>query len=235
MNLSTLSGRPSPEDRAKNINFLRMLYTLFAVELLIAVVWTSFALSYYDKFGKGIERWWEFTIVSGVICLILILASITVPVLRKFPIGVAIYAVFTLCFMHFASYLCLVDKTFLVYYGLWLLFAVAIGFAIYAWSLVDKTNTLVSLLVVTSSCLLIFLDFLIFTDIKFLWLLLVLLGVLVFGFYLNYDVRKMVRGGIAEYSTDDPYTGAVRIWLESVLVFCRFIELLGRGCCKNKH
>ena len=98
----------------------------------------------------------------------------------------------------------------------------------------QRSNTLVSILVVAASCLLIFLVFLIFTQIKFIGLLLVLLGVLVFGFYLNYDVRKMVRGGIAEYSTDDPYTGAVRIWLESVLVFCRFIELLGRGCCKNK-
>lgn len=235
MNLSTLSGRTSPEDRAKNINFLRMLYTLFAAELLVAVIWTSFALSYYDNFGKGIEKWWEFAIATGVLCLVLILASIIVPALRKFPVGAAIYGIFTICFMHFVSYLCLVDKTHLAYYGLWLLFAVAIGFAIYAWSLVDRTNTLVSILVVTSSSLLIFLTFLIFTQIRFLWLLLVLLGVLVFGFYLNYDVRKMVKGGVAEYTTDDPYTGAVRIWLESVLVFCRFIELLGRGCCKNKH
>ena len=235
MNLSTLSGRTTPEDRAKNLNFLRMLYTLFAVQLLIALIWTSFALSYYDKFGKGIEKWWEFAIATGVICLLLILATIIVPALRKFPIGAAIYAVFTLCFMHFVSYLCLIDDTYLVYYALWLLFAVAVGFAIYAWSLVAKSNTLISIMIVTASCLMIFIVFLIFTEIKFIGLLLVLLGVLVFGFYLNYDVRKMVRGGIAEYSTDDPYTGAVRIWLESVLVFCRFIELLGRGCCKNKH
>jgi len=235
MNLSTLSARTSPEERAKNISFLRMLYTLFAVELLIALIWTSFALSYYDKFGKGIERWWEFAIATGVICLILILASILVPALRRFPIGAAIYGVFTICFMHFVSYLCLIDKTFLVYYALWLLFAVAVGFAIYAWSILDRSNTLVSIMVVTASTLLIFIVFLIFTEIKFIGLLLVLLAVLVFGFYLNYDVRKMVRGGIAEYSTDDPYTGAVRIWLESVLVFCRFVELLGRGCCKQRH
>lgn len=235
MNLSTLSARTSPEDRAKNINFLRVLYSLFALQLLIAIIWTSFALSYYDKFGRGIERWWQFAIVTGVLCLILILASILVPALRRFPIGAAIYAVFTLCFMHFVSYLCLIDKSYLVYYALWLLFAVAVGFAIYAWSLTDRVNTLISIMVVMGSALLIFIVFLIFTEIKFIGLLLVLLGVLVFGFYLNYDVRRMVRGGIAEYSTDDPYTGAVRIWLEAVLVFCRFIELLGRGCCKGRH
>lgn len=235
MNLSTLSGRTTPEDRAKNIDFLRMLYTLFAIKLLIALIWTSFALSHYDKFGKGIERWWEFAIVTGVMCLILILATIIMPALRKFPIGAAIYAVFTICFMHFVSYLCLLDKTYLVYYALWLLFAVSIGFVIYAWSLVSRSNTLISIMVVTTSCLMIFIVFLIFSEIKFIGLLLVLFGILVFGFYLNYDVRKMVRGGIIEYVTDDPYTGAIRIWLESALVFCRFIELIGRSCCKNKH
>lgn len=235
MNLSTLSARTSPEDRAKNINFLRLLYTLFAAQLLIAIIWTSFALSYYEKFGSGIERYWQIAIVTGVICLILILASILVPALRRFPIGAAIYLVFTLCFMHFVSYLVLIDKSYLVYYALWLLFAVAVGFMIYAYSLLERSSTLISIMVVTASAILIYLVFLIFTQIKFIGLLLVLLGVLVFGFYLNYDVRKMVRGGIAEYSTDDPYTGAVRIWLEAVLVFCRFVELLGRGCCKHRH
>ena len=110
-----------------------MLYTLFAVELLIAVVWTSFALT-YDNFGDGIVRWWEFAIVTGVICLVLILVSLFVPAVRKTPVNMVVYLIFTLCFMHFVSYLVLVDKSRLVYYALWLLFAVAVGYAIYAWS-----------------------------------------------------------------------------------------------------
>ena len=85
-----------------------------------------------------------------------------------------------------------------------------------------------------ASCLIIFAVFLIFSDICFLGLLLVLIAVMVFGFYINYDVRRMVRGGLYDYGDDDPWTGSVRLWGEGVLVFCRFFELLGRGCCKNK-
>ena len=229
-----MSNRTSPEDRAKSLSFLRMMYTLFALELLIAIIWTSFALA-YPEFGDGIVHWWEFAIVTGVLCLILILVATLVPAVRNAPINIVIYALFTICFMHFVSYLCLVDPSFLVYYVLWLIFAVAVGFAVYAWSVPERTNTLISIMVVMISCMLVFVVFLIFTEISFLGLLLCLLAVLVFGFYLNYDVRKMVRGGIYEYSVDDPFTGAVRIWLESVLVFCRFIELLGRGCCKSSH
>ena len=236
MNLSNISSGPiNYEDRQKNLNFIRMLYSLFAVELLVALIWTSFALAYYDPFGKGIERWWEFAIATGVICLILILLALFMPAFRKSPLNLVVYGVFTICFMHFISYVVLVDQSRLVYYALWLLFGIALGFAIYAWSTSTYMNTLFSLMVVAVSCMIIFIVFLIFTDVNFLGLLLVLLAMLVFGFYLNYDVRRMVRSGLYEYGNDDPFSGAVRIWAEAVMVFCRFVELLGRGCCKQKY
>lgn len=235
MNLSNISsGRINPDERRKNLSFIRTLYILFAIELLIALIWTSFALSYPNPFGNGIKNHWWWAIVSGSICLILILATLFLDQLRKFPISMIIYVVFTLCFMHFVSWLCLKDPTFLVYYALWLLFAISLGFAIYSLSVQTYTNTLFSLMIVALSSLIIFVVFLIFTEVNFIGLLLVLLGTMVLGFYLNYDVRRMVRGGLYEYGHDDPWTGAVRIWAECVLVFCRFFEMLGRGCCRDK-
>lgn len=235
MNLSNISsGKIGPEERSKNLNFIRLLYTLFALQLLIAIIWTSFAISYYPEFGSGIVKHWWIAIITGSICLILILATLFMNALRNSPINMVVYLIFTFCFMHFISYVCLKDSSYLVYYALWLLFAIAVGFSIYAWSTNTYMNTLFSLILVAVSCLIIFVVFLIFTEINFLGLLLVLLGGMILGFYLNYDVRRMVRGGLYDYGDDDPWTGAVRIWAESVLVFCRFFELLGRGCCKNK-
>lgn len=235
MNLSNISSGPlNEDDKRRNLSFLRMLYSLLAIQLLIALIWTSFAICYESSLGDWLIRWWEIAVATGIICLILILVTLFIPSVRNPPVNLVIYILFTLCFAHFVSYLCLVDKSRLVYFALWLLFAVALGFAIYAWSTSTHSNTLFSIMVVAISCLLIFICFLIFTEVNFVGLLLVLLAVLVFGFYLNYDVRKMVRGGLYEYGADDPYTGAVRIWAESLMVFCRFIELLGRGCCKSK-
>lgn len=234
MNLSNISQGPiNYEDRTKNLNFIRMLYTLFSIELLVTLIWTSFALS-YTSFGDWLERWWEIAIATGVICLILILVALFVNAVRNPPINMVVYLVFTLCFMHFIGYLCLLDKSRLLYYALWLLFAVSVGFAIYSWSTSTYMNTLFSLMIVAVSCMLVFIIFLIFSEINFIGLLLVLLAVLVFGFYMNYDVRRMVRGGLYEYGNDDAFTGAVRIWPESLMVFCRFIELLGRGCFNSK-
>ena len=233
MNISNVSaGKVTYEERQRNLNFLRVLYTLFAIELLVAVIWTSFALSYFDEFGHGIKAYWEVAIATGVLCLVFILLATFVSFAQKIPISIIIYVLFTLCFMHFASWLSLVDPTRLVYYALWLLLAIAIAYAIYAWATSTYMNTLISILVTGIACLLVFVGFLIFSNVSFIGLLLVLLGTLIYGCYLNYDIRKVIRGGIHDYSREDPWSGAVRIWLETVFVFCRFIELIGRSCCK---
>ena len=233
MNISNISaGKVTFEERQRNLSFLKTLYTLFAIEILIAVIWTSFALGFFQEFGQGILTYWQVAIVTGCLCLVFILIAFLVPVAQRIPVSIVIYILFTLCFMHFASWLSLVDPSCLVYYSLWLLLSVALAYAIYAWATSTYMNTMISILITGIATLLVFVGFLIFSDVSFLGLLLVLLAVLVFGFYINYDIRKMVRGGIQDYSREDPWSGAVRIWLESVFVFCRFIELLGRSCCK---
>ena len=233
MNISNISAsKITFEERQKNLTFLKTLYTLFAIEILIAVVWTSLALGFFEEFGKGILAYWEVAVVSGCLCLIFILIAFFLPIAQRIPVSIGLYVFFTFCFMHFASWLSLVDSSCLVYFSLWLLLSVAVAYAIYAWATSTSMNTLISILITGIAALLVFVGFLIFSDVSFLGLLLVMLAVLVFGFYINYDIRKMVRGGIQDYSREDSWSGAVRIWLESVFVFCRFIELLGKSCCK---
>ena len=53
-------------------------------------------------------------------------------------------------------------------------------------------QSLSSILIVLTACLFVFLGFLIFSQISFVYLLLIMIPVILFGFYLNYDIRKMV-------------------------------------------
>ena len=233
MNLSNVStGRVTYEERQRNLYFLKVLYTLFATTLFLTVLFASFALGFFDEFGFGVLLWWEIAIATGVLLLVLLAVAFFVNAAQQIPVSIVVYVLFTACFVHFWSWVALADPSRLVFYGLWLLLAIGIAYAIYAWSTSTYMNALISILITGVAALLIFVAFLIFSEVSFLGLLLVLLGVLVFGFYINYDIRKMVRGGIQDYSREDPWSGAVRIWLESVFVFCRFIELLGRSCCK---
>ncbi len=83
------------------------------------------------------------------------------------------------------------------------------------------------LMVVLGSSAVVLIAFLAFSDIKAVWLVLVFVPVVVFGVYLAYDVRTSVRNAIFDHDEEDPVSGAVRIWVESLLVGCRFGELLG--------
>lgn len=95
-------------------------------------------------------------------------------------------------------------------------------------------NTLFSMLCVAFGCSIVYLAFLMFSEIDFKGLILVLMLVLIIGFYLNYEVGNAARGKSYGIGYEDPWTGAVNLWADGSLVFCRFFELLGRGCCKNK-
>lgn len=222
------------DEKADHVPKVRMLYTLFAVQLIITLVWASFALGYMDPLGNGIAKHWWVALITGIIALVILLALLFVPKLRTPPLSMVMYLVFTLCFMYTIGYFCVIDKTYLVYYALWLITAVAIGYAIYSWAAPNGMSTMIAMMVVLFSCLIVFLMFLIFTSISFIGLTLVLLAVLIFGFYLHYDVRKVIKGGIRDYNRDDPFAGAVTIWAEGLLVFFRFFELLGRACCLTR-
>jgi hypothetical protein len=53
-------------------------------------------------------------------------------------------------------------------------------------------QSLASIIIVMATSVFVFLCFLIFDDIPFFWLLLLLVAVMIYGFFLNYDVRTMV-------------------------------------------
>jgi len=75
--------------------------------------------------------------------------------------------------------------------------------------------------------------FLIWSDISIIWLSLIMLVIIGFGFYINNDVVRMVRAAICDTETENPFLAAVRIWVESLLVFCRMIELIGNIFCRK--
>ena len=222
------------EERQRNLTYTRFLYLLLAVELIIALIWTSFCISYWNKLGAPIVKWWEFGLVAGILSGLLILATFFVAAVRRFPINWAIYFLFTLVFAHFWAFLCCLDETRFLYFALWLLTAISIGFALYSTVATYYMQTTESTLVVLGSSLPVLLAFLAFTEMDFFILILVYIPVVIFGIYLALDLRTMLKHNLYDTNEEDAVAGAVRIWIESVLVFCRLGELVGSMFYKPK-
>lgn len=222
------------EERQRNLKYTRFLYILLAVELILALIWTSFCMHYWTKLGAPIVKWWVFGMIAGIIAGLLVLATFFVSAVRRFPINWAIYFLFTLAFAHFWAFLCCLDSSKLLYFALWLLTAIAVGFALYALTANYYMQATESALVVLGSSIPVFLAFLAFTEMDFFLLILVYIAVVIFGVYLALDLRTMLKHNLYDTNDEDAVAGAVRIWIESVLVFCRLGELFGSMFYKPK-
>lgn len=124
-------NRSTFEERQKNISYLRSMYFLLALQLLVAVGWV-WILFNWDGARNFVQRYWGITLAVGIIAVLLILAVYFVPALNLGGAGIGIYALFTILAAWVWGYFCTVDlKNNIAWYILLLLTAIAIGFAAY--------------------------------------------------------------------------------------------------------
>ena len=211
----------------------RNLYLLMAMTLGLALLAATLAFI-FPKVGEFIERFWAIALVAGVLAFLLIALCYFLGAFQKQPISLAIYALFTFLFVYVITYLVLKDKSMLFYFALWIVFLIILGYLIYSHATNTYMSTLVAIMIVVAAALVVFLVFLIFTHASFLGLLFAMLAAMLFGYYLSYDVRKNTRGTLFDPTVEEPFSGAVRAWIEPGLVFMRFLEMVGYGCCKHK-
>lgn len=211
----------------------RGLYMLMAITLGLALAFASVLLC-FPAVANIIESLWVVALVVALLALLIVLLCYCVPALQQRPLSMIMWILFTILFIYLVAFLVIKDKSLLFYYALWIVFLIVLGYLVYSLMTSTFMSSLVAIAIVVGGALIVFLIFLIFTNASFLGLLAVMLLAMVYGYYLNYDVRKSVRGTLFDPTMEDPYGGAVRVWPEAVLVFLRFLEMLGYGCCKHK-
>lgn len=227
------TGHSTLEQHMKNIRFLRSLYTLLAPILLIALIWTSLILFYWTNIGTSIASHWGFGIAAGVIVVLLIFAAMFARSLSELPLNWIVYFLFMTAFAYFASFICTFDKTFILYFTLWVLTFIVFAFHFYTHCSGNYIPAIEAFLIAFGSGLFVLVAFIVFTTITFYWLVLAYFATAVYGFYLGYSLRTSVMYGLFEEGEDDPVSGAVKIWGESCLVFCRIGELFGKSFHKT--
>lgn len=223
LNTSTLN------ERLQGISYQKVLYILVSIELILALIWTSFALYWWPQLGAPIAAWWYFGLVAGILVLLLILVAFFVPAVRRFPINWVIYILFLLAFVHFACFLNTLDPSRLLYFALWILTAIITGFAIYSVCSTSYIHVIESFIISFGLGLIVLIAFLVFTKYVVYQLILVAIATVIVGFYYAYGLRTVTKFSNFDDHEDDPVTGAVRFWLDGALVACRFFEMFGRS------
>ena len=127
-------NRSTFEERQKNVSYLRSLYFLLAVQLLVAVGWCLLVIN-YEGLGDFVKRYWVIALITGILCSIIALAVYFVPALNNGGgAGMGVYAGFTILAAYTWGYFCSQNKSEnYAWFVLILLTAIAIGFAAYTW------------------------------------------------------------------------------------------------------
>ena len=133
MDISSISAlhRSTYEERQSNLGYMRGLYGLFSLHLLIALLWSTWVRS-NAGLSAWVEKYWWIALVCAIIALLILLACMFANATRQSPINYVCYVLFTLCAAYAIGYLVAKDKSGLVYYTLACLTAIALAFAVYA-------------------------------------------------------------------------------------------------------
>lgn len=228
------SNRSTAEERQTNLNFIRTVYILVAITLTIALIWSSFCLYWWSQLGAPIVDWWYFGVVAAALVVLLIFIAVLIDAVKRFPINWIIYVLFTLSFAHLAAFLDCLESKRCLYFGLWVLTAIAVAFAIYTFCVESYLHTTEAFVLAFGASSLVLVAFIVFSHLSFFYLILVYLPTSIFGMYMGYNLRSTVRHNLFLHEQDDPVSEAVRIWFESCLVFCRVGELFGNSMINSK-
>ncbi len=217
------------QERKQGLQYQKTLYVLVAIELIIALIWSSFAVYWWAQLGSHIIDWWVFGLVAGVLALLLALVAFFVGAVRRFPINWIIYILFTAAFAHFIAFLVCIDLSQLLYFALWVLTAIVVGFAAYSLLSSSYIPVVESFLIAFGAGVIVLIPFIVFTNHSIYLLILVAVATALIGFYYAYGLRTATRFSNFDSHEDDPVSGAVRFWIDGALVGCRFFEMFGRS------
>jgi hypothetical protein len=226
-NSSASLNKSTIEHRRENLRLIKTIHFLLSIELILAVVWSSFCLYFWDDLGAPIVHWWEFGIVAGALVILLLLAALIIRITKYFPVNWIVYILFTLSLAHILAFFSCLDKTMLVYFTTWCLCAIICGVFIQSLVAIQYIGTLESILLVFSTGALALFAFLVFSEINPLLLVLVYAITCVYGVFLTRSLRSNIRALVYDTEEEEPVSGAVKIWSEGLMVFCRIGELFG--------
>ena len=221
--------------KQQTLGYVRVLYVLVAVELILSLLWASFCRYWWTDLGAPIVDWWYFGVVAASLVVILILVAQLLNFAKRFPINWVIYILFTLALAHLAGFLSCVESNGYFYFALWVLTAIITGFALHFLVADNLPNLIEASLISFGIGATVLIAFVVLSKLRFFILVLVFVATAIWGVYMSFNLRAIVRSHLNEADEEDPVTGAVRIWLESVLVFCRVGELYGSSIYGGKQ
>lgn len=213
-------------DKKTRLGFIRKVFGILAVQLLITALVCVISLVSVDFRAFQVKNWY-LLIVSSIISIAIIYVIVYTKLGRKVPINYILLFVFTICEAYTVSYIASKYEPATVALAAGLTCLITTGLSLYAaFTKTDFTKCGAFLLV----CLIALIGggiVGIFFKNKIFHLVLSVIGVIVFGLYLIFDIQLILGNKKNKMSKDDYVLAAMMLYIDIIQIFLYLLQILG--------
>ena len=229
------TARSTKFETRTNIKFIYYLFTFFALELVIAFVFSSFSLYFYDELGSNIAIRWETGIIVAFFTLLIMLLTFFIGSFNTLPYCFVIYTSFVILFTYTCAFLSSVEKTHFFYFGLSTLTMVAVGLFLF-FSFNPSYLSTIEVIILTFSCALIpSLIFLMISNLNYIFIIVIWVFTSIYCIFLTTGIIRTIRNDLFNINEEHPASSAVKIFIEGFFGFCRAEDILGSSWGRRKQ
>jgi len=218
------------------IKFLRKLYFLLFLQLLVCGICTI-TVYFVKELQEDLNQTPTYLLMIPLflVFVMLMLIFFQRKFVSKIPLNILAFIVFT-CFLAFSfAWITALDSTLLIL--MFLISACSIAFSLMIYTLTTKTELTYqgACLFVLGAIFIVFQIFILFTQANINYLICGLILNIVWGFYLIYDTQTSVSGSNYDWAKDDPYSGAVLIYIDIFILVLRLCELVRQLIIRERN
>lgn len=208
------------------LNFIRKVIGILGAQLFLTVLFCIFSMTS--------KAFLEFQIRNVGLFFVCLIGSIVIMVIlycfdylvRKVPNNYIMLGLFTLFESYMVSFICGVSNPRTVLMAALMTFSMVIALGLYAFYTKTDFTLQGGALFVFGCAFLMLTIFGLFTNNKFFHIFLCVIGIILFGFYLLYDIQLIVGNKTLMLDTDEYIIGALIIYTDIISLFLKILELL---------
>ncbi len=221
-----INGEKITYESMMRLGFIRKVYGILTSQLVITILFVLLSMNsqLFSNFQKESSGILLLSFILIIICPIVIVCC--GGVMSKVPYNYCILGVFTLAESYLVSFICSISDPKLVFMAAIMTGAMTISLSIYAYTTKTDFTMMGGLYFILSCGFILLLFFSLFTQNKFIHILISVCGVCLYGLYLVYDTQLLFGKHEFRHEIDDYILASFMLYTDIIQIFLYILELL---------
>ena len=208
------------------LGFIRKVFGIVSTQLLITTLFCLLSMSSKEFLNFQIKNIAIFFVcIIGIIIIPIIMICFE-STLRKVPNNYVMLSLFTICESYIVGFICGVSNPRVVFMAASMTFMMVLALTMYAIQTKNDITLQGGAIFIFGCAFMMLSIFGLFTNNKFFHIILCVLGIILFGFYLVYDIQLIVGNKSYLIELDDYILASLMLYTDIISLFLYILELI---------